>query len=197
MVFARKGRAVKRLLLLLAACLVVIGVIAGPAGAYYNPKPNTAYVFVFDNRGWDEWVGPGPTDTMHHTGAIPRGFRVALGTMWADGQFGARLAPAEFLHTYSLQRAQGGWARRALDPGRTVRYWSPVYQPDASQMPGVWARDWWVPLGNLATGSYTGWVRERTVAAYPTWIDENGNVLSDPVWLPKYSMKWQQLFTVK
>jgi hypothetical protein len=188
---------VKRMLLLLAVCLLVLGIVAGPAAAYYDPNPRTAYLFVFDNSGWDEWVGPGPNDTQHHTGAIPRGFRVALGTMWADGEFGVRLAPLEFLHTFALHKAGGGWAKRALDPAPTVRYWSPPYEVDAAQMPGVWARDWWIPLGKLAKGTYVGWVRERAVASFPSWLDENGNVLTEPVWQPPYDVKFRQSFKVK
>ena len=85
----------------------------------------------------------------------------------------------------------------ALDPARTVRYWSPPYEWDAAQMPGVWARDWWLPLGKLGKGTYTGWVRERVIAKFPTWLDENGNIQADPVWQPKFDMKFRQSFTVK
>ena len=67
-------------------------------------------------------------------------------------------------------------------------------RPDS---PGAWADDWWVPLGKLAKGTYSGWVREQVVSDYPTWMDESGAIVTDPIWLPKYNTRWAHTFTVK
>ena len=52
-------------------------------------------------------------------------------------------------------------------------------------------------MGKLGKGTYAGWVRERVVAEFPSWLDENGNVQTDPVWQPKFDMKWRQSFKIK
>jgi len=187
----------KRVVLLLVLSLVILGVVAGPALAWYDIKPHTAYVTTYQIKGWDEWTGPGPFDTTHHEGAIPHGYKVVLGVTWLDSQLGAKLAPVEFLHTFALHKVNGAWSVRALDPTRTVRYWSPVYEWDAVGSPGVWGDDWWVPLGKLAKGTYAGWVREQVLSSYPTWVDENGAIVTEPIWLPKYDTKWSHTFTVK
>jgi hypothetical protein len=186
----------KRLVLLLALSLLILGAVAGPAVAWYDVKPHTAYVTTYQAKGWDEWTGPGPFDTTHHKGAIPHGYKVVLGMTWIDSELGAKLAPVEFLHTFALIKVGGAWSRGVLDPGKTVRYWSPAYEWDAAAEPGLWAEDWWVPLGKLAKGTYTGWARERVLSSYPTWTDESG-LVTDPIWLDKFDTTWKHTFTVK
>jgi hypothetical protein len=186
----------KRLLLLLVLSLMILGVAAGPALAWYDIKPHTAYVTTYQVKGWDEWTGPGPFDTTFHKGAIPYGYKVVLGVTWMDSELGAKLAPVEFLHTFALRRVGDTWSRSALDPGRTTKYWSPAYEWDSVGEPGVWGEDWWVPLGKLARGTYTGWARERVMGPYPTWLGDTG-LVTTPIWQPKFDTTWKHTFTVK
>jgi hypothetical protein len=187
----------KRLLLLSVFVVVVLGVAAAPALAWYNPKLNTAYVTTFTS-GWDQWNGPSdPLNATHHTGAIPHGWSVVLGMTWGDSETGAKLAPIEFLHTFSLHKVNGTWSRKITDPVRTVRFWSPAYEWDSVGSPGIWASDWWVPLGKLAKGTYKGWAREQVLSTFPTWTDDTGALVTDPIWLPAYNTKWSHTFRVK
>ena len=130
----------KRLILMLALSLLILGVVAGPALAWYDIKPHTAYVTTYQPKGWDEWTGPGPFDTTHHKGAIPYGYKVVLGVTWIDTQLGAKLAPVEFLHTFALHKVNGAWSRRALNPAATVRYWSPAYRVGRRRIAGCVGR---------------------------------------------------------
>jgi hypothetical protein len=188
----------KRLLLLSALSLLALGVAAGPALAWYHMEPKTAYITTFQAKGWDEWAGPtDPLNGIHHDGAVPHGWKVALGWTWLDSQTGARLAPAEFLNTFSFAKKGGSWSKEIGDPAKAARFWSPLYEWDAATMPGVYGEDWYVSFGKLAKGTYTGWSKTITLAPYPTWVDDNGKILSEPVWVPKETTRVAHTFTVK
>lgn len=188
----------RRFLLILVLVLVVTAVVAGPASAWYAPKAHTAYVTIFLKTGWDEWAGPSdPLNMISHTGAIPHGWKVVMKMSWADSETGARLAPLLFDRTLAFSKVKGSWSLKVLKPQKAVRFWSPAYEYDAATRPGVWARDWWVPLGRLAKGRYKGWVREQVVSEFPMWLDDNWNVLSDPVWSPAYTTTFSRSFRVK
>jgi hypothetical protein len=188
----------KRLLLLLVLSLVILGVAAGPALAWYDMHPRTAYITTVMGPGWDEWAGPSdPLNAIHHNGAIPRSWNVVVGVTWADSEMGARLAPALFINSFSLHKIGGGWSRKTTDPMRLAKYWSPSYAWDPVGSPGVYADDWYVPLGKLAKGTYKGWGRMQTLAAYPTWMDDQGNLLTGPVWQDKMDVRLPHTFTVK
>jgi hypothetical protein len=186
----------KRLLLLLALVVLALGVTAAPALAWSHIHIHTAYISAYA-AGWDEWNGPtDPLGLTHHTGAIPHTWPVVLGLTWLDSQTGARLAPVEMLHTFSLHKVNGTWSKKVLNPVRAVRFWDSVYEWDAVRYPGVWAVDWWVPLGKLTKGTYKGWVREQVLSSYPTWLGDSG-LVTDPIWSPAYNTKWSHTFKVK
>lgn len=188
----------RRLLLLLVVTMLALGVVAGPAAAWYAPKAHTAYVSPFDKSGWAEWAGPSdPLNAIPRTGRIPHGWNVVISLTWMDSETGAKLAPIVFDHTFKFSNASGTWSKKALSPWRTVRFWSPAYAWDSVGSPGFFASDWWVPLGKLARGTYKGWVRETVVSAYPTWVDDQGALVADPIWSPGYSVKWARSFKVK
>jgi len=188
----------KRIVLLLVVSLMVLGVAAGPALAWYAPHPRTAYIETIFAPGWDEWAGlADPLNVIHHNGPIPHNWNVVVAVTWEDNQMGAKLAPAVFINTFSLHAVGGGWSKTVVNPARAARYWSPAYACDPVQLPGAYAADWVVPLGKLPKGKYAGWGRIRTLASYPTWMDDNGNLLSDPVWADKLDLKVAHTFTVK
>lgn len=188
----------KRLVLLLALSLLALGVAAAPALAWYDVHPRTAYVTTVFAPGWDEWAGPSdPLNTIHHNGPIPHGWNVVVAVTSVDGEMGAKLAPAVIINTFSLRKVGGGWSRAVTNPVRAAKYWSPVYAWDPVGAPGLYGEDWFVPLGKLAKGKYQGWGRLQTLAAYPTWTDENGNLVTDPVWMPKENIKVKHTLTVK
>jgi hypothetical protein len=188
----------KRLLLMLVLVLLLMVLVVAPALAWYAPKPHTAYVSPFDKTGWAEWAGPSdPLNVIAHTGAIPHGWEVVVSLTWLDSQTGARLAPIVLQHTFSFSKVNGAWSKKALSPQRAVRFWSPAYEWDAVGAPGLYGSDWWVPLGKLAKGTYKGWFKEQIVSEYPTWVDENGTILTDPIWNPASSARLQRTFTVK
>jgi hypothetical protein len=186
----------KRSLLLLVLVLLVLGVAAAPALAWNNVQPNTAYITTFSG-GWDSWNGPAdPYGTTHHTEAIPHSYKIVVGLTWQDSQTGARLAPVALLHTFAFHKVNGTWSKTVTDPLRAVRYWDDAYVWDSVKYPGVWAIDWWVPLGKLAPGTYKGWVREQAISEYPTWTNDTG-LVTDPNWIAPYSVKYKHTYTVK
>jgi hypothetical protein len=187
----------KRLLILLVLVLLALGVIAAPASAWSHIQPHTAYITPF-SAGWDSWNGPSdPLGLTHHTGAIPHDWKIVVGLTWMDNQTGARLAPVELLHTFSFHKVNGTWSKSVTDPVRAVRFWDKAYEWDAVGSPGVWAIDWWVPLHKLAPGTYKGWVRERAISEYPTWMNDSGAIVTAPIWLPAFNTKWTRTYTVK
>jgi hypothetical protein len=193
----RGGGAMKRLLLLLALVLLTLGVVAAPALAWDHIQLNTAYITSF-RSGWDSWNGPSdPFGTTHHTGAIPHSWKVVVGLTWMDSQTGAKPAPVEMLHTFAFHKVNGTWSRAVTDPLRAVKYWDAAYEWDSVTYPGVWAIDWWVPLGKLAPGTYKGWVRQQVISQIPTWMDNNGAIVTDPIWVKAYSVKYAHTYTVK
>ena len=119
-----------------------------------------------------------------------------LTVTWLDSETGARLAPIVFQHTFSFSKVRGTWSKAVLKSQNAVRFWSPAYAWDATNYPGVYGRDWWVPLGKPAKGTYKGWVREQVVSEFPTWMDDNGNILADPVWSPASNVKYSRSFAV-
>jgi hypothetical protein len=164
----------KRLLLLLALTIVVFALGASPAYAWLAPQHDTAYISPYSNPvGWVEWVGNSnnPFATVDHTDAIPHGWNVVVAVTWADLRLGATLVPCEVFHTLSIAHTTGCPTYKLPTAASALRYWSRPYQWDSSADPKVWARDWWVPLGKMPAGDYTGLVREWAPRAFPTWID--------------------------
>ena len=188
----------KRLLLVLVLCLLALGVVAAPALAYYAPKAHTAYVSIFDKSGWGEWAGPSdPGKMIVHTGPIPHDWNVVVRSTWLDSETCARLAPIVFQRTFSFSKVNGTLSEKVLNSQRAVRFWSPVYVFDAVNYPGGYARDWWLPMGKLAKGEYRGWVKEQVVSDYPTCMDPDGAIVTDPIWSAKYTHKFPRTFAVK
>jgi hypothetical protein len=35
------------------------------------------------------------------------------------------------------------------------------------------------------------------VSAFPTWVDDQVNLVADAIWSPAYSVKWARSFSVK
>jgi hypothetical protein len=177
----------KKLLLVLvlaAACLLLF---AAPASAmFYNPQLNTAYVTHWGGGDhWLEWV-PTQDDPWnlvgHEDGLIPHGMNVVITAEWFDTRLGATLIPAEWFHTMAISKSKAdgrpSFSFTIKDPAGGLRYWSPAYPLDPT---GVfdpdrtweWARDWWVPLGKLPAGHYSGWVRNIVPHAFPTWEEQD------------------------
>lgn len=189
-----------RLSILVVLVLLGAAVLCAPAAAWYAPQTNTAYIDVAGpSTGWWEWGGPDhPTTKIKHpTDPIPAGWNVVLAKTWLDAETGAKIAPLAFRDTYSFKRTGGGWKMAAVNPAKTVKYWSPAYQFDAAAYPQEWACDWWVPFGKLAKGTYTGWERDMIPSPLPAWLDDQGNVLAQPTWVQPFDNTYKYTFTVK
>jgi len=188
----------KRLAVLVLLTGIVLAASAAPAWAWYAPKQKTAYVTLSKAKGWVEWAGPSnPLNMIQHKDAIPRGYRVVAGMTWLDSEVGAKIAPAVLRETLSFKKKGGGWSFAITDPAKTVKYWSPAYQWDPATLPGVWALDWWVPLGKLKPGTYTGWMKDQALGPVPSWLDDQGNVVATATWLKPWKNQFKHSFTVK
>ncbi len=187
----------RRLLLLSVLVLLGLGVAAAPALGWSHIQLNTAYITAYTG-GWDTWNGPtDPYGTTHHTGAIPHTMKIVVGMTWMDSQTGAKLAPVAMLHSFAFHKVNGTWSKQATNPLRAVRFWDTAYVWDSVKYPGVWAIDWWVPLGKLAPGTYKGWVREQVISQFPTWMDNSGAIVTDPIWIAPYSVRYAHSYKVK
>lgn len=185
----------KRFILIIVLVTAALALSAAPALAWYAPQPQTAYIDYWSvPHGWLEWNGPGdPYGATIRRGAIPRGWDVVVATSWADSRRGAEMAPANMQHGLTVAKQGGGWQLRVRLPGSS--FWSPVYAWGPS-LPGAWARDWWVPLGKLAPGDYSGTVRDVAPRAFPTWLDEEGFV-TEPIIMPAWDETIPISFTVR
>jgi hypothetical protein len=189
----------KRLAVLIALVAAVLALWCAPAWAgWYAPQPGTAYIDVLHpDSGWWEWTAAQPDKkVVHATDPIPGGWPVTLTMTWVDTQTGARLAPLGVRDTLSFKATKGKWKLAQLDPLKTVKYWSPPYQP-AAAYPDEWGCDWWYPLGKLAKGSYSGWVRDMTPSAMPGWLGDDGKAMAQPVWTPAWDTTYRYTFSVK
>lgn len=186
----------KRLLLvvvLVTACLLLF---AAPASAiFYNSQQHTAYVTHWGGGDvWMEWVptASDPNNIVGHWATydddgnviappdpIPHDYNVVITAEWFDTRLGATLIPAEWFHTMAISKTDGPpcfrFAIKTAAGG--LRYWSPAYQFDPTGIfdpnrTWEWARDWWVPLGKLPAGHYSGWVTNIVPRAFPTWEDQ-------------------------
>jgi hypothetical protein len=190
----------KRLLLVLVLAVALTGLIAAPAWAYVNPQPNTAYITSFVEPGvvdWVEWNGPGdPFGLTEQVGPIPHGYKVVVTREWFDSRLGATLIPAEYFTTMEVSRSTGCPSFAVTRAACGLRFWSPAYKTGDPDFPtGMWARDWWVPLGKLPPGDYSGSVTQFAPRAFPTWIDwENGVLLPlrSPIVQQPADLNWTQ-----
>ena len=184
-------RAMKRMLLVLALAVALLGVLAAPAWAYVNPQPNTAYITSFVEPGqWCEWAGPldpfnvivHPIDENDPLALIPHGWNVVVTREWFDTRLGATLIPLEYFNTLAISRSTGGWRFAITKAACGVRYWSRAYRTGDPGLPSwVWARDWWVPLGKLPPGDYSGTVTQFAPHAIPSWVDWGDDTADPPI----------------
>jgi hypothetical protein len=165
----------KKLLLVVVLVAACLAMFAAPASAFYAPQQNTAYIpHWMQGAGWLEWAPDNPYGIIEHYGEpIPNGMNVVVTVEWFDSRLGATLIPAEWFHTMAISSSNG--TRFAITKAACgLRYWSPAYRwADPNDDPLLWARDWWVPLGKLHPGDYTGWIRGVVPRAFPTWIDQD------------------------
>ena len=179
-------RIMKRFLLVFVCVAALLGLLAAPASAYYAPQEHTAYITSFVEPGvvdWVEWNGPGdPYGLAEKTGPIPYGYGVVVTREWFDTRLGATLIPLEEFHTMAISSSTGLWSSAITKAACGLRYWSPAYKTgDPFFPPETWARDWWVPLGKLPPGDYSGWVKELAPHAFPSWFDWDNWVLLPPL----------------
>ena len=195
----------KRFLLVLACAAALLGLLAAPASAWYAPQRHTAYItsyVPYTDAGvtydWAEWAGPSdPYGIIDRSGPIPSGYKVVVTREWFDSRLGATLIPAEYFNTMAVSRSSGCWSFAITEAACGVRYWSPAYEFGDDFPVGTWARDWWVPLGRLAPGHYSGWVTQFAPRAIPSWMDWDNWVIRPPrhpVWLQPVSdeLNWTQ-----
>jgi hypothetical protein len=188
---------------LLIVILVVVAwpaALAAPAAAWYAPAERTAYIDLTGGpTGWIEWAGRDDPSGMivHKKDPIPHDWEVVVATCRLDAEPGVRLAPLVFCYTAAFKRTHGPWGFRLLSPERALKCWSPAYQRDPATAPRVWARDWSVRLGQLPSGGYTGWIKACVSSAFPTWMDENGTILDEPVWCDASVRTYKHTFAVK
>lgn len=190
----------KGLLIVIVVVAAWAAAFAAPAGAWQAPAQRTAYIDVAGApAGWVEWAGPDdPLGTIvHGKDAIPHDWEVVVVASRLDGEPGARLAPLVFCYTAAFKRNHGPWGYRLLSHERALKCWGAAYQADPATESRVWARDWCVRLGQLPRGGYTGYVKACVSSPFPTWMDENGTVLDEPVWRDAYVRTYKHTFAVK
>jgi hypothetical protein len=196
----------KRFLLVLACAAALLGLLAAPASAWYAPQQHTAYITSYVpytddgvTYSWAEWAGPSdPYGIIDRSGPIPHGYNVVVTREWFDSRLGATLIPAEYFTAMAVSRSSGCWSFAITKAACGLRYWSPAYEfgDEAGGFPvGTWARDWWVPLGKLRPGTYSGWVTQFAPRAFPSWFDwENWTLLplSSPIMQQPADLGWTQ-----
>lgn len=169
----------KKLLLVFVFAAALLGLLAAPAWAFYAPQQKTAYItsyVPYTDAGvtysWAEWAGPSdPYNIIDRSGSIPHGYKVVVTREWFDSQLGATLIPYEYFNTMRISRSHGHWSFAIAKAARGLRYWSPAYEFGGDFPVGTWARDWWVPLGKLSPGDYSGWVTQSAPLAFVSWLD--------------------------
>jgi hypothetical protein len=92
------------------------------------------------------------------------------------------MAPANMQHSLTVAKQGGDRQMSVRLPGSS---WTPA-APWNPAMPGVWASDWWVPLGTLTSGDYSGTVRDVGPRDFLTWLGEDADVVAEPVVFPAY-----------
>jgi hypothetical protein len=194
----------KRFLLVLVLTVALLGVLAVPASAYYAPQQRTAYItsyVPYTDAGvtysWVEWAGPSdPYTIIDRSGPIPHGYKVVVTREWFDSRLGATLIPAEYFTTMSISRSTGCPSFKITKAACGLRYWSPAYKTGDPGVPvGTWARDWWVPLGKLPPGDYSGTVTQFAPRAFPSWFDwDNWALLPlcSPIMQQPADLNWPQ-----
>jgi len=191
----------KRFLLVLVCVAAVLCVAAAPASAYYAPREHTAYITSFLEPGVVDWVEfadlqSSPFALTEQTGPIPHGYNVVVTREWFDTRLGATLIPAEYFTTMAISRSSGHPNFAITRAACGVRYWSPAYKTGDPDLPaGTWARDWWVPLGKLPPGTYSGTVTQFAPRAFPSWFDgENWTLLPlrSPIMQQPADWNWTQ-----
>jgi hypothetical protein len=196
----------KRLLLVFVFAFALLGLLATPAFAFYASQEKTAYITSFvpyDENGvrvadWISWNGG--NDVAYHVGPIPHGWNVVVTREWFDARLGATLIPAEYFNTMAISGTSDGspcFSFAITKAACGLRYWSPAYKLDPAGDPQLWARDWWVPLGKLPPGDYSGWVTQFAPHAFPTWMDQYAETaeylpLLHPIWLQPVDWNWTQ-----
>jgi hypothetical protein len=193
----------KRFLLTFVLAAALLGLFAVPASAYYAPREHTAYITSFFEPGVVDWVEfadvqNSPFALTERTGPIPHGYNVVITREWFDSRLGATLIPAEYFTTMQLSRSSGSPSFAISKAACGLRFWSPAYKTGDPDVPsGMWARDWWVPLGKLPAGTYSGTVTQFAPRAFPSWFDLENWVIrppSDPIWLQPVAddLNWTQ-----
>ncbi|MCX6363525.1 MAG: hypothetical protein NTW58_05040 [Actinobacteria bacterium] len=183
---------------LVAACLLLF---AAPASAWYvQPQTSTAYITSFVGPGqWVEWTDLNdPFGWEVRDCPIPHGYDVVVTREWSDTRPGATLIPAEYFTTMAIhgQRSDGSYFSFTITKAACgLRYWSPAYRFGDPFESWVWWRDWWVHLGPLGKGTYSGTVTQFAPHAFPTWMDQDtGEIqpLFQPIMLQPADCNWVQ-----
>ena len=195
----------KRVLLIVVLVAACLGLFVAPASAFYAPQKHTAYITSFvgavdpDTGQWVDWVKwNGPSDPYGLTemsGPIPYGWNVVVTREWFDSKLGATLIPTEYFNTMAVSSSTGCWRFAITKAACGLRYWSPAYEFGDDFPAGTWARDWWVPLGKLRPGDYSGWVTQFAPRAIPSWLDwENWVILPllHPIMNQPADLNWTQ-----
>jgi hypothetical protein len=188
----------RRFLLLLAVALIALAALAPSAVAWYAPAEHTAYIDLYlGPYDWCEWSADDPYNVTAHHGPIPAGWPVVVATSWADSQRGAATVTGNIFHTMRVQDRTGSWSFALPTKSQAMKCWSPPYEWNPVDLPGLWARDWWVPLGTPPPGKYTGTVREWAPEDFLTWCDDHGTIVDEPVYWPAFDQTLPFGFTVK
>jgi hypothetical protein len=190
----------KRFLLAFVLAAALLGLFAVPASAYYAPRQHTAYITSFVQPGvvdWAEWNGPDdPFALTEQVGPIPHGYDVVITREWFDSRLGATLIPAEYFTTMQLSRSSDRPSFTISKAASGLRFWSPAYKTGDPDFPtGMWARDWWVPLGKLPPGDYSGTVTQFAPHTFPSWFDWTNWVLlplRSPIMQQPADLNWTQ-----
>jgi hypothetical protein len=196
----------KRLLIvvvLVAACLLLF---AAPASAWYAyPQTPGAYITSFLDENSNQWTylsdPEDPFSFVVRDDPIPQGYDVVVTREWFDTRLGATLIPAEYFSTMAIYKDGSTAPIFAITKAVAgLRYFSPAYRFGDPLDGRVWARDWWVHLGQLPPGEYTGWVTQFAPRAVPLWIpvwdaapeDLVVKPLCHPDMLPPSELNWTQ-----
>jgi len=165
----------KRLLLVLALAVALLGLLAAPALAYQAPlsvAENTAYVVIggqlFNGHVWWDFNPPEygtPHDSL--TEPIPYGYDVLLYTGVVAPNRGSVVSWPSIAFFNTTLTGDNGYGL-SLGTAASKQLWSTVWNAGVyaafnKEFATYWQRDWYVDLRALDVGSYSGSTHEKVI----------------------------------
>jgi hypothetical protein len=182
----------RRFIIVLVLALLMFGIAAAPASANwpkYDKIPNAAF-FVPGPNIWYEWLGANKYSDGYDAALtpIPAGYSVYLASFFSDGvRANAEQVPGHSLLLSGTIWDQDGNVVGEFPEAFIALTWSPVFHDNNSG----WVRESVIPVGVLASGTYTMTARGRLTETvnglergdhHPRWIPYTAEPFDDTFW---------------